>query len=312
MSSTSSTDSTTTSGYISTQKGQAVTNSSNEKAQSSDLDKDAFLKLLLAELQYQDPLDPMDNTEFISQMAQFSALEQMQNLNTTMTASQAYNLIGKEVYASHYNSSSNKYEDVSGVVDYVTVKSGTPYVSIDGTEVKYSEVQYVYGESTSGTSSDDAANQALSLIGKTIQALTLDDDMESVTGFVEGTVGYVKFVNGSPVLNVNGKDVYLYEVMAVSESSLLIGSNVSAYVGDSSVVSGTIDSISIDGDNIYAVISDNKVLIQDLSSLMNALSYVGKTVTSEDISGTVDSVIIKKSVPYLVVDGTEVSVDDIE
>lgn len=297
---------------VSTTKGQAVTNAANKKSTSTDLDKDAFLKLLLAELQYQDPLSPMDNTEFIAQMAQFSALEQMQNLNSTMTASQAYNLIGKDVYASHYNTSTNKYEDVTGTVEYVTVKSGVPYVSIDGTEVKYSEVQYVYSNSTSGTDSDNSANQAISLIGKTVQALTLDDSLENVTGFVEGKVDYIKFINGSPVLSVGGKDVYLYEVMSVSESSLLIGSNVSAYVGEDSVVSGTIDDISIDGDNLYAKISGNKILIKDLSSLMNALAYVGKNVTAGEVSGTVDSVIIKKSVPYLVVNGTEVSVDDVE
>lgn len=53
------------------------------------LGKDAFLKLMLTQLQYQDPLDPMDNKDSIAQMAQFSALEQMQNLNNNMQISQA-------------------------------------------------------------------------------------------------------------------------------------------------------------------------------------------------------------------------------
>lgn len=59
-----------------------------ESKQNDALDKDAFLKLLVTQLQNQDPLNPMEDREFISQMAQFSALEQMQQLNTNMQATQ--------------------------------------------------------------------------------------------------------------------------------------------------------------------------------------------------------------------------------
>ena len=60
-----------------------------EKKQTDALGKDAFLNLLVTQLKNQDPLNPMDDREFIAQMAQFSSLEQMQNLNTTLATSQA-------------------------------------------------------------------------------------------------------------------------------------------------------------------------------------------------------------------------------
>ncbi len=60
----------------------------NKKIQSGDLDKDAFLRLLVTQLQNQDPLNPMEDREFIAQMAQFSSLEQMQNLNKTLESTQ--------------------------------------------------------------------------------------------------------------------------------------------------------------------------------------------------------------------------------
>ena len=54
------------------------------RAVSNELGKDAFLRLLIAQLSNQDPLNPMDDREFIAQMAQFSALEQMQNMTKVM------------------------------------------------------------------------------------------------------------------------------------------------------------------------------------------------------------------------------------
>ncbi|MDR7856267.1 flagellar hook capping FlgD N-terminal domain-containing protein [Tissierella sp.] len=59
-------------------------NTNKTKTAKNDLDKDAFLRLLTTQLSNQDPLNPMEDREFIAQLAQFSSLEQMQTLNKTM------------------------------------------------------------------------------------------------------------------------------------------------------------------------------------------------------------------------------------
>jgi flagellar basal-body rod modification protein FlgD len=94
---------------------------SNGKVESNELGKDDFLKILISQLQNQDPTNPMEDKEFISQMAQFSSLEQMSNMNeafsnmaTQMNASSAMNFLGKTV---QYTEGENT---VNGVVDSVT------------------------------------------------------------------------------------------------------------------------------------------------------------------------------------------------
>jgi len=89
--------------------GSATTATTAASSTKSALGKDDFLKMMIAQLKHQDPLNPMDGTAFTAQLAQFSSLEQLQNINTQLTSftrqqqslgnTQAVNLIGREVLA---------------------------------------------------------------------------------------------------------------------------------------------------------------------------------------------------------------------
>lgn len=113
--------------------------SSTERKVGSDLDKEDFLLLLVTQMQYQDPLDPADNTEYVAQLAQFSELEQMTNLNTTMSNNSAYTLVGKEVLV-RQTSSTGDTQEFQGTVQKVSIKNGDAYVMIDGEDYAFDDV----------------------------------------------------------------------------------------------------------------------------------------------------------------------------
>jgi flagellar basal-body rod modification protein FlgD len=135
---------------------QGVTNMQGGSADRTNkpMGKDEFLKILVTQLQYQDPLNPVDDTEFIAQMAQFSALEQMQNLNTTFTMSQALSLIGKDVIAKIGGSETGEIQYITGTVESVYSGGGTPYLRIGEYYVHLDAVDEVLSEPLSNGEAD--------------------------------------------------------------------------------------------------------------------------------------------------------------
>lgn len=106
-----------------------ATNYTQKQTVGSDgMDKDAFLKLLVTQLRYQDPLSPMDDRDFIAQMAQFSSLEQMQNLNGQMLHLSAMSMLGQQVLIMP----SNGGMPTAGVVDRVVTLNGMVQVGVNG------------------------------------------------------------------------------------------------------------------------------------------------------------------------------------
>lgn len=103
----------------------------NQSKTSNDgMDKDAFLQLLVAQMKYQDPLEPTSNTEYISQYAQFSQVEQLQNMAGNMELLRASSLVGQEVYVKTTDSQGNsKY--IKGKVDYIVYENSKAYLSIN-------------------------------------------------------------------------------------------------------------------------------------------------------------------------------------
>ena len=121
-------------------------NAQNGRQTSHSLGKDDFLKLLVAQLQNQDPTSPMENTEFISQMAQFSSLEQMTNMSTSfgklasyITSSEATSTLGKTVELNIGDTTAK------GMVEGV-IRGENPQILVNGMYYSMDKIAAVYAE----------------------------------------------------------------------------------------------------------------------------------------------------------------------
>lgn len=146
---------------------QTQNTNSTTTAQSQDLGKDAFMQLLVSQMRNQDPLSPTNNEDFIAQLAQFSSLEQMEELNDNilglavlqqsnalmaqLTDSSA--LIGKEVRFIDPSSG----DEMTGQVTSVKIQDGLAVLNIGGDDVPLGNVTEVTGADgpTTDESGDD-------------------------------------------------------------------------------------------------------------------------------------------------------------
>jgi len=190
---------------------------SKQKARNvgGDMGKNDFLMLLAAQLRYQDPLEPLKDTEFVAQLAQFSSLEQMQNMTamlTSMANYQSYSMIGKLVAAKGYVD--GVMMEVMGIVDGIFTDNGVAYAQIGDYVMPVSTITDVFDGSVIPTPKMliEISN---SLIGRTVKADIVvpvdtgevDDDgksvMKDVVVTVEGVVTRVAADNGAMVAYID-------------------------------------------------------------------------------------------------------------
>ncbi len=119
---------------------------------SSQLGKQQFLQLLVAQLKNQDPLKPMDDTQFITQLAQFSTLETLQQIQSTLETSlgaqlldHAMSLLGRTVTATGADGGT-----ITGTVKGVQLQGGDVLLDLGIATVHLSDVQEVQATNTNG------------------------------------------------------------------------------------------------------------------------------------------------------------------
>jgi flagellar basal-body rod modification protein FlgD len=206
----------------------SVSSYTTSTVSSGNLDKDDFLQLLVTQLKYQDPSTPLDSQALVSQLAEFSSLETLNNIQTSLESAlvldQSLNntyitsLIGKDVHA---YGDTVRYEGSSLDLEYNLAADADVTVTVkdeDGNVVRTIEA----GNQTKGDQSIawDGMNDYGETVedGKyTFEVTATDDAGSTVTAYtyVNGSVEGITFVSGSPYLVVNGANINLGDVISV-------------------------------------------------------------------------------------------------
>ena len=215
-------------GVLSIDNNKTVTKMADD---DSSLGKDDFLKLLIAQLSAQDPLDPMGAQDFSAQLAQFSGLEQMTNVNANLeilqklqTASQntsSLNLIGKTVesYGNAFNHSANSSETLS-----YSLASDAVSVRIDMFDSTGSQVDMIridnqgQGKNTASWDGFDKHGNPLpaGTYSYTVKADNQAGVPIAVDTFSSGLVSDVVFGEDETYAIVNGKELPISAIKRVS------------------------------------------------------------------------------------------------
>ncbi len=208
--------------------------------QDNELGKDAFLGLLTTQLQYQDPLDPMSNEDFIAQLAQFSSLEQLMGIQEAMSAvyagiasmnnSSMANLLGTEVVAygdefAYPAPGGSELSENGGDFDLhfetdTAYDSGTVTISNEAGSVVATGVlpPGEAGESTWTWDGLDASGQPAPE-GKYTFTVTANNGAESVevSTLVVGKITEMDYTEGVPMPSINGVPVALDQILRLMD-----------------------------------------------------------------------------------------------
>lgn len=195
-------------------------NATTAKKSQSTLDMAAFLNLLVVQLQNQNPLEPMNDSEFYAQLAQLGTVQGVDAMKESMDATQAMSLMGKVVTAVRpSNSTSTTSSDlITGVVKKMIMKDGVRYLGIQDTdgsivECKMSSIQNV----TPNVDVTTAAN----LIGKTVTgAYNKGTEAAPYYVAVTGTVTSAFVQSGTSMLTVKASNGTSYDIATDTVSSI--------------------------------------------------------------------------------------------
>lgn len=193
---------------------------------SDIVNQETFLKLLVAEMSNQDPLEPTSNTEFVSQLAQFSSMQYAMDSSKYAESNYASGLVGKVATASR--TEGTQLITKTGVVEKVRKGADNSYlVTIEGEEFPMSSVNSIQPADTT-TNNFGSVNSLASSIAQAAMMVGMFATVQpdgSTNGVVAGLIGAIKVKDGKLYAVINSKDYALESLQEVTYAYVDDGSN---------------------------------------------------------------------------------------
>ena len=204
--------------------------STPKQSQETVLGKDDFLTLLVAQLQHQDPLNPSDSTEFTAQLAQFSSLEQLQNVNDTLANFEVYQSTLNNIQSSSFigktvTATGETLAVTDGKADPISIElardSASVYIKIYDaagqfvTDIDAGTLNAGKQLIDWGATDDNGMAVADGTYNYSVMAIDVDGNAVSTTSFVAGKVTGIDYESGETKLLVGDQEISISSVLRI-------------------------------------------------------------------------------------------------
>ena len=215
----------------------AATSSTAEKSKQASLDKDAFLKLLVAQLSHQDPTQPTEGTEYVTQLAQFSLVEQSMAQSskldivstqlTGMSANEAASLVGKNVTV---RGSGIAFDGVSATTSSVTLSAAAAKVTVKVQDASGKTIRTLEVGARAGGAmpiswdgkGDDGQPAPKGTYKLSVSATTADGNIVNASQDVSGSVSKVTYDKGYPEITLDsGVTAPISDLVSVGQAGAI-------------------------------------------------------------------------------------------
>lgn len=253
--------------------------SKKELPTGSKLGYDQFLQILCAEMEYQDPLEPTSNTEYVAQLATFSQLEAMLSLQNTQEGSMANQLVGKTVIMKVTDDVTGESKYVDGRVDYTMYQDGEIYLSVN---------DKLYPLKDLDTVADEGYYEAMGLAKSMANMLGQLPDPYNITADYDELIGQITELY---------EGMTDYQKQFVSQENLAALKEYQTKLEEEknrvkSVTEGIASKLKEKFDELPAVEDitlDNEAAIKEITDIYDGMTKYQKSIIGEDITKTVEA-----------------------